>query len=342
MSFLSIVWLIGAPMLIALSALLTFCVRRWALVARMLDVPGARSSHDVPMPRGGGLAIVITTSAGVGAAAAAGFIDPALACALLIGGLAVAWIGFKDDRDHVPARVRFCVHTLAAGWALFVIGGVPPVQFGGQSIELGWAGDVIGIVAIVWVINLFNFMDGIDGLAASEGVFVAAGGAALLAVGASLSSVSVAALVVAAASCGFLVWNWPPARIFMGDVGSGYLGYAIAVLALAATRETPAGIFIWLILGGTFFADATVTLLRRMWRRERVYEAHRYHAYQFLARRWNSHQRVTLMVLVLNVALLLPAAWLALLYPHWALSVALAVLSVLSICAACVGAGSRE
>jgi len=137
---------------------------------------------------------------------------------------------------------------------------------------------------------------------------VALSGAVLAAVTGGDAGVVFLALMFAAACCGFLVWNWPPAKIFLGDVGSGYLGYVIAVLALAATRENPVALWTWLILGGVFFVDATVTLLRRLLRGERVYEAHRSHAYQWLARRWGSHSKVTCAVLMVNVLWLLPCA----------------------------------
>jgi Fuc2NAc and GlcNAc transferase len=156
------------------------------------------------------------------------------------------------------------------------------------------------------------------------------------------TDVAAVACILCAASAGFLIWNWPPAKIFMGDVGSGYLGYVIAVLAMAATRDNPAAVWVWLILGGVFFVDATVTLARRSLLGERLDEAHRSHAYQWLARRWRSHRRVTLSVLAVNVFWLLPAAWLAMRYPRaalWSLAGAFAPLIILAIAA---GAGRRE
>ena len=188
------------------------------------------------------------------------------------------------------------------------MGWLPPLRVGGDLISLGAVGTLVGALGIVWVLNLFNFMDGIDGIAASEGTFVAWSGAALTAAAPASNGVTAAAVIFGAACCGFVRWNWPPARIFMGDVGSGYLGYVIAVLALAAARENPVALWAWLILGGVFFVDATVTLLRRLLRGERVYEAHRSHAYQWLARRWGSHAKVTCAVMIVNVLWLLPCA----------------------------------
>jgi Fuc2NAc and GlcNAc transferase len=188
--------------------------------------------------------------------------------------------------------------------------------------------------------NLFNFMDGTDGIAASEAIFVLCGGA-LLGVLSGSAQVCWAALLCATACLGFLLWNWAPARIFMGDVGSGYLGYVIAVLALAATRANPAALWAWLILGGVFFVDATVTLLRRLARGERPHEAHRSHAYQWFARRWDSHAKVTCAVLAVDLLWLLPCAVFALRAPSFAAATAMVALLPL-VLLACVVSGRRE
>ena len=146
---------------------------------------------------------------------------------------------------------------------------------------------------------------------------------------------------VGAACLGFLLWNWPPATIFMGDVGSGYLGLAIAVIALAATRDNPAALWIWLILGGVFFVDATVTVVRRAIRRERLHQAHRGHAYQRLAQRWGSHQLVTIAAIALNIGWLLPCALLAALYPQAAVWIVPGALAPLVLLALALGSGAR-
>jgi Fuc2NAc and GlcNAc transferase len=128
----------------------------------------------------------------------------------------------------------------------------------------------------------------------------------------------------------------------MGDVGSGYLGYVVAVLALAATRENPAALWIWLILGAVFFVDATVTLVRRMVRGDRVHQAHRSHAYQWLARRWGSHRRVTVAVMMLNLIWLLPCAFVVTLHPDHAVAIAVVALAPLLVLAFAAGSGRRE
>jgi Fuc2NAc and GlcNAc transferase len=144
------------------------------------------------------------------------------------------------------------------------------------------------------------------------------------------------------ASLGFLVWNWPPAKIFMGDVGSGFLGYLIAALATADGHDNPVAVWVWLILGGVFFVDATVTLARRTLRGDIVHEAHRSHAYQWLARRLGAHKPVTLAALALDVFWLLPSAYFALSHPKWAWWIVLAALAPLAVLALVAGAGRQE
>jgi Fuc2NAc and GlcNAc transferase len=324
---------------LAAAALLTELMRRIALGSGVLDVPNPRSSHGVPTPRSGGVAIVLVTTAGLTILALRGIVRPDLLYALAGGGIAVALVGFIDDRRSSSAPVRLSVHFAAALWALWWLGGLPPLRIGTYVLTSGWLGYVSGALGIVWAINLFNFMDGIDGIAASEAIFVAVAGSLTLTVNAGIG---LAALTFAAACSGFLLWNWPPARIFLGDAGSGYLGYVIVVLAVAATRDNPVALWVWLILGGAFFADATVTLVRRALRNERVHEAHRSHAYQWLARRWGSHGKVTLAVLAVNLLWLLPCAVLAALRPRYALAAAIVALSVLAALTVAAGAGRSE
>lgn len=327
---------------LVLSLLLTGVVRKIALSYGVLDVPNARSSHTNVTPRGGGASIVLVTSLGVALLTRAERLSAGLAIALLVGGLAVALVGFLDDRYSVPASVRFAVHLGAAFLASKFVGGLPTLVVGDTVVQLGWGGQVLAVLSIVWALNLFNFMDGIDGIAGSEAVFVLGVVGALGAFGLVSVQVGAVALLLGAACAGFLIWNWPPARIFMGDVGSGYLGYVIGVLAIAATRQNPAAIWIWLILGGAFFVDATVTLVRRAARGDPVYQAHRSHAYQWLARRWQSHKKVTLSLTAVNLLWLLPCCCLAAANPNIAGWIALVALIPLVAVAIGAGAGRRE
>ena len=333
-------------MLIALGALLislflTGAIRRLALEHGMVDVPNERSSHAIPTPRGGGVAIVVGASIGAIALAMVGVLSTASLLTLLVGAGAVAVVGFFDDRGGLSARVRFSVHVAAAALSMYWMGGLPAIQVADDMIRFGWGGYVLGILGIVWSLNLFNFMDGIDGIAASQATFMTLAGAAIALLTGVTGALPALAVVVSMACLGFLRWNWPPAKIFMGDAGSGYLGFVIAVLALHAGGESGTGMLVWLILGAVFFVDATVTLARRLARGERPYQAHRRHAYQLLARRWGSHRRVTLLSSAVNVLWLLPCAYMAALYPHKAAWITLAALLPIGIGVFAAGAGGK-
>jgi Fuc2NAc and GlcNAc transferase len=325
-----------------LAALLTAVVRRVALSSGILDVPNERSSHRIATPRGGGAAVVVAFVVATIILWALGSVAGNVIVALTGGGLMVAAVGFIDDRKSVPSGARLAVHVLAAVWAVYFLGGLSPLRVNGALVNLGWFGHGIAVMGIVWTLNLFNFMDGIDGIAASEAVFVAAGGALLGWMTRGLTGDDSLSLAFAASCVGFLAWNWPPARIFMGDVGSGYIGYTLAVLALSANRDNPAAVWIWLILGGVFFVDATVTLIHRALRGEKVHVAHRSHAYQWLARRWKSHLKVTATVAVTNVLWLLPCAIFAASHPGGALWVVAVAFAPLLLLAWAAGAGRRE
>ncbi|HEY4210712.1 MAG TPA: glycosyltransferase family 4 protein [Steroidobacteraceae bacterium] len=335
-------WSIGLSVAAALvaSLLLTLLVRARALARGVLDIPNERSSHYTPVPRGGGAAIVVVGMIAFAALALTGRMPPRVAAALLGGGLAVAGIGYLDDRRSVSPAIRLVVHLIAATWAIAWLGGLPPIRLGAHTIAMGYVGDIVAVLGLVWALNLFNFMDGIDGIAAAEGVFMCAGWAVLALAGKAEVTLVSAAVLFASACSGFLVLNWAPAKIFMGDVGSGFVGYVIATLALASATANSVALLIWLILGAVFVADATLTLFRRLLRGESPHKAHRSHAYQSLARRWGSHRRVTTAVTVVNIGWLLPNAWFAAEYPAragWVLLVA--IVPVIAM-AAVAGAGS--
>lgn len=287
------------------SLFLTLGLRRYALKTNLLDTPNDRSSHRTPTARGGGLAFVIAVLGFVGLACSAGWMPPGWALGLLLAGGSLAAIGWIDDKGHVSAPVRLAVHTAAAGVLTFALGPLWLTFLGIESRPLAY---IVSVGGVVWLINLVNFMDGIDGIAASEASFVALGLAVLLAL-AGHWEISVAfALVLAAAVLGFLVFNWPPASIFMGDVGSGFLGGMLAALMLMTGRLGWPFTAATLILFSVFLCDSTVTLVRRLLRRQAVWQAHRSHAYQRLSRRWRSHLRVTVAVLLVNLLYLLPLA----------------------------------
>jgi Fuc2NAc and GlcNAc transferase len=287
---------------------LTGWFRERALALMMLDVPNARSSHTTAVPRGGGVAIVLSTLAAFLVLGSSGAVDWRTVGSLSLGGVVVAVVGFIDDRGHVPARWRLLGHFSAAALVLAGLGGFPRVSAWGITLGPGWAGLVVGALYVVWLLNLTNFMDGIDGIAAAEVITVCLGSALLSELAAPAEQLWLAPVLLASAALGFLAWNWPPAKIFMGDAGSGFLGLTMAALSLQAGRADAKLFWSWTILLGVFVVDATVTLMRRLARGERVYEAHRSHAYQHAALARRAHLPVTVAVAVINVCWLLPVA----------------------------------
>jgi len=298
-------WLL--PLVLLVSLLMTAGLRHYALKRNVIDVPNARSSHTIPTPRGGGVAIVVSFLLAMTVLMFTGTAHVHTLIGLVGGGALIAAVGFMDDHGHIPARWRLLGHFLAAGWILAWMGGLPPVNVLGWVVDLGLAGTLLAAVYLVWMLNLYNFMDGIDGIASIEAITVCLCAAGLYGL-TGLGQHAVLPLLLACAVAGFLYWNYPPAKIFMGDAGSGFLGILLGGLSVQAAWVSPQMFWCWLILLGVFIVDSTYTLVRRLLRGDKVYEAHRSHAYQFAARRYGKHLPVTLGVAVVNVCWLLPIA----------------------------------
>lgn len=294
-------------LIILLSWILTGFYRSYALRKSILDLPNERSSHTVSTPRGGGIAIVIAWFTGLIILFLTNKIEIRLFFALL-SGAPLAFIGFIDDIYNLHPRIRLFVQMTSAFLGLLFLGG-----FDSLTIGLHWTGfyilfNVLAFIAILWSVNLFNFLDGIDGYISSEIIFI--GISVWLLTGDS------AALLMAAATLGFLFWNWEKAKIFMGDVGSTLLGYNVAILAIFHQNNELSSIPVWLILTSVFWADATVTLYRRIRNKENLSVAHRKHAYQRIVQAGFSHQKTVIMAFILNLAGLALAA-LSVNYPAW-------------------------
>lgn len=289
---------------LSLSWLLTSRVRRYALAKNLLDIPNSRSSHSVPTPRGGGIAIVavLVLSAGLSLFFPAAQID--LLLCLLLTTLAFAILGWQDDKHDLSASSRFFVQLLIAALS---------------SVWLLWntsllALNIINILIfllcvlwIVWMANIYNFMDGIDGISAVETIVLGVTAAYWFKEAGSLS-VAFICIAVAGASLGFLRWNWSPAKIFMGDVGSLSLGGFFAILALYGTTTLDIPFLAFLILYAVYLADAGITLLNRMIKNEKWWQAHRSHYYQRAVQSGFSHAQVSLAVFFINIFLALLAS----------------------------------
>jgi UDP-N-acetylmuramyl pentapeptide phosphotransferase/UDP-N-acetylglucosamine-1-phosphate transferase len=295
---------------LVLSALSVALIRKWA-AHRLLDVPNERSSHTRPTPRGGGLAIAVLTLAGT--LCAGPFVEwsPLQLAAFVAAGALIAGISLLDDIRSLRTVTRFTVHLAAAVMAVLAFGPFERIALPFASdLPLGLLGWPLTIVWIAGLTNAYNFMDGIDGIAAMQ----AAAAALLWAVvgfASGATGAAVVATLLGATSLGFLAHNWPPAKIFMGDVGSAFLGFTFAVLPL--TVELPGGLtpVVALLAVWPFVFDTAFTFLRRLRKGENVFAAHRSHLYQRLVIAGWRHRTVTLSYTALAlaggvVALLLP------------------------------------
>ncbi len=263
----------------------------------MLDRPNERSLHVAPIPRGGGIAVVAAILAAWLALIATGLVAPRLAAVVFGGGLLAA-VSWRDDLGGVSPAVRLVVQFGAVGPGMMALA---PAGLVFQGWLPGWLDPVAAALLWVWFINLFNFMDGIDGLAGSEAAAIGLGLLLFAGFGGDPGFAALAA-VAAAAAIGFLVWNWAPARIFLGDVGSVPLGYLLGYLLLDVAAHGHWKIA--LILPLYFLADATLTLFRRLARGERVWQAHREHFYQRAVQRGLGHAVVARRVIAANLVLI--------------------------------------
>ena len=270
-----------------LSMILTYAIRSYANKKAIFDIPNERSSHITPVPRGGGLAIVIVFY--IGLLYFQESIDAKLFYALFCA-IPIALISLVDDIFTLSSKIRFFIQSASAGMALYFLGGVTSIDF--ILFELhGWWLNIIAFIAIIWLTNLYNFLDGIDGYAGSEAVMVG--------LGLFIFFHNPLGLVIVAACLGFLLFNWHQASIFMGDIGSATLGFIFAVFVFYDTSH--GSIYVWLILLSLFWFDATLTLIRRYRNGEPITQAHKKHAYQRLVQSGWTHSKVVLFSLVFNL-----------------------------------------
>ncbi len=276
-------------------------------VVYILDHPNERSLHDRPVPRGGGLAILIAII--VCSAAVALFHSIYVLAGIASGILIVATVSFFDDRYSVPPLYRLIAHMLAAAVILYGGFSLQKLEIPGVSWHWSYAvGALFSVLFTVWMINLYNFMDGMDGFAGGMALF---GFGAFAAMGwmAGHEIFFVISLIVAAASTGFLVFNFPPARIFMGDIGSSALGFLAAVFSLWGAKDGVFQFWIAVLVFSPFIVDATATLIRRLVRHEKVWQAHKTHYYQKLVQAGWGHRKTVLWEYALMAACAGSAIW---------------------------------
>jgi len=274
---------------------LTYLVRQLAIKRNIIDNPNERSSHSIPTPRGGGLAIVVTWYGGLTYFYFLGLIEQNLFFAL-ISGFILAVVSLFDDILDLRPIVRIIAQGISAFGALYFLEGFNSFIFSYNGI-LFWTLNVGIFIGIIWFINLYNFLDGIDAYASQEAILVA--------FGLYIVTGNQVLLLLIAAVLGFLVWNWPKAKIFMGDVGSTQLGFILIVLGIYFHNKFELNIINWLIITSLFWFDATYTLFRRWKNKEKLSQAHKKHAYQRLVQGGFSHLKVNILAISINIILIL-------------------------------------
>jgi UDP-N-acetylmuramyl pentapeptide phosphotransferase/UDP-N-acetylglucosamine-1-phosphate transferase len=284
----SILFLIA---LVFVSFCLTYLIRLVAIKKNVIDVPNERSSHSIPTPRGGGLAIVIAWYSGITCLFLTGLIEAKLFWALL-SGVILAIVSLFDDLFSLSPKIRLVTQTITAITALSILGGFSTHFVPLNSTIAAIAINSCIVVAIIWFINLYNFIDGIDAYASVEAIFIV--------ISIFLFTHQIVLLVLAAAILGFLYWNWPKAKIFMGDVGSTQIGFILIILGIYLNNTAGFNFIFWIMLSSLFWFDATFTLFRRWRNKEKLSQAHKKHAYQRFVQAGFSHSETVFYALIVN------------------------------------------
>ena len=272
----------------------TYFIKNYMIKKSLVASVNERSSHTTPTPHGGGIALCITWFIGLVYLYFMGQIEPNLFYALLFG-VVISIVSFFDDIYELSPNLRLIIQATVAIGGLYFLGGFETLTFGIFDIQNLILTNVFAFFMIIWFINLYNFLDGINGYAGSEAVFLVLAGFVLF--GGNHF------LVLGVAVLGFLYWNWKKAKIFMGDVGSTLLGYNIAIFTIYYANQEATNFWIWIILFGLFWFDATLTLIRRKLNKEKLSQAHKKHAYQRLTQSGWSHFKVTNYSIGINLIL---------------------------------------
>ena len=280
--------------LFLISFSLTYYIKNYMIKKSLVASVNERSSHTAPTPHGGGISIAITWFIGLFYLYFIGQIENNLFYALLFGAV-ISIVSFFDDIYELSPKIRLIIQAIVAIGGLYFLGGFETFSFGIFDIQNPIFTNIFAFFMIIWFINLYNFLDGINGYAGSEAIFLSLAGFILF--GGNHF------LVLAVAVLGFLYWNWNKAKIFMGDVGSTLLGYNVAIFTIYYANQEPTNFWIWIILFGVYWFDATLTLIRRKLNKERLSQAHKKHAYQRLTQAGWSHYKVTNYSIVLNIIL---------------------------------------
>ncbi len=342
----SITILIVAVVILLGSYLLTGAVIRIAPKIGLICRPNHRSSHTGMMPHGGGIGFVVPFLVFASLMFYFGYLPKSLWLVIAGCGGLIFVVGLWDDIADTPVVLRLLVQLVCVSMGVWLLGGSYASQSTGLITGIGTVGSVLSVLILIWWLNLFNFMDGIDGLAGAEAIFIALGAILMVwfkyrifagGVPHLTEAIELLLFFASVSVFGFLVHNWAPARVFMGDAGSTFLGFALGMIALSSIASGAISLSVWLILGAVFWVDATFTLMRRILAGERWYLAHKSHAYQhaislinnadkeygskiikglFFVGEKYTHKRVSLLILTINLFWLLPLACWAVAMPE--------------------------
>lgn len=306
----NVILLIVCFLLVIVSSIITSLIRQLTVRMKLYDIPNDRSSHEVPTPRGGGVALVSILLVSISVLYYYGMIKADFSVSLLIGLSIIAVTGLIDDIKSLPVLIRAITYVFAAALSVLLIGGVPHLSINNYSFNLGYFGYVLSVIYLVWLTNLFNFMDGTDGFAAIQTICVAIFCGLLLSHSGN-TSLAIILFCLVSSTTGFLFWNWPPAKIFMGDVGSCTLGFLFGLFSIYTEKNEIVSISVWLIVLSPFIGDATFTLIKRMVNGEKWYKSHNSHAYQKLFQLGVTHKQLAISLLIFNITIIWPLAYVA-------------------------------
>ena len=297
-----------------LSVVATHYYRRLAISKDIIASPNKRTLHDQPVPRGGGIVFSTIFILAVFLLGIFHIISHEMLMVIGVGGMIASLFGFFDDVFDIRASRKLFIQSILAWWVLFWFDGGVLTEIEWFPFHMSW---FVSWFLLVWMMNLFNFMDGVDGMAVSGTVFVAMALIFVLLLTGDFSSLVMLFSLLVISCSGFLLYNWPPASIFMGDSGSVFLGYLFGALIIKTTMTGDISIWTWIIVFGYFFADTNFTILLRIFLVKHWYHAHKSHGYQNLARILKSHAKITGAIQIYHYSYLFPLAVWSVLKPDW-------------------------
>ena len=295
---------------IGISVIITAYIRNFSIKNNLLDIPNNRSAHKIPIPNLGGIAIIIPLIFTIVILFSYRMIGEEIGISMIVGLSLVAIVGLIDDCKNLSAFARVSMYIITSGVSLYLIGGVKSIPINEYNYYLGDMGYYLGVLFLVWLTNLYNFMDGTDGFAAIETICVSIFCCFLFYSSGNFPFLIIM-LCLVSTTVGFLYWNLAPAKIFMGDVGSCTIGFLFGLLSIYTGKTGVFSISVWLILLAPFIADATFTLFKRIINKEKWYEAHNSHAYQKLHQLGMSHCKLAIGLLITNLIVIWPFAYFA-------------------------------